>query len=352
MRALAALESAGFRLHPINQRRLGRLYDDVSTQHWEKVRREVLGQSVCKECDALTAGAGESYYLENLPRLFRFGYPLGREVCRLLGGEPQQAHRAGIVAGLFNAFASLFDQIYDDYPELSGRLGEIVDRGVLESGLSDRALLDPTRGRIRARDEDPIAVRVLCRLMEACFEQCRSAASGGQGPTRLKELRRAVLELHRDEIRSVDLLFDRPQDRLEVFATLRSKSVEPAWSMFLCSCLFAPLDEGGGLRHWRSVITFLGTALWIADDVADTVEDVVARRWNYVLLKAAGETSLVLGRRTASEILESLLAGPAVEEATLDMCTYFRRGARLLGETGRATGITRHVLVWMNRWIA
>ncbi len=105
-------------------------------------------------------------------------------------------------------------------------------------------------------------------------------------------------------------------------------------------------------------MTSFGTSAWIMDDLADTVEDVVARRWNYVLLKYAGTPLRTLGmdggrQRTAVEILELVLASNAVDDAAEELCNHFAHGLEVLGELAPDSGALRqHLLITLNRWIA
>ena len=357
LRAVSALEKAGLTVKPDDQRSHVRTANWDSEPVWQKVRVEVLGEKLCAECDTLKGSGAESFYLEHLERLFFIGSSLGRETCRLLGGNQEQARQAGTACGLLNAFVSLFDKVYDDYSEMAPRLGEIVDSGVLEAALSIEA--GPSgleRGRVRATAQDPIALRVLCRLMESYFHLCRSAAAQGSDSAGLAQLRTAILQLHRDEIRSVDMLLDSALDRDEVAAVLYGKSVEPGWAMLLTSRLFAHQSTDVELPKWRDVIISFGTAAWIMDDLADTVEDVVARRWNYVLLEYAGTPLPRLGldggrRRTAVEILELVLATNAVDKAAGEMCDHFTRGLELLGVIAPGSdALRRQLQISLNRW--
>lgn len=352
MRVLLALDRAGLSVSGVEQRRHAQKAELHHGATWPEAKVEVLGEELCSECDTIAASGGESFYLGNLDRLFGLGSSLGHEVCRLLGGDRKQARQAGIASGLLNAFTSLFDKIYDDYPAIAPRLGEMVQREVLESAL------DLEDGQsIKSIADDPVVLRVLGRLMDAYFRMCRIAAARRSDPKGLAQLRSLIVEMHHVEVRSVDMLLDLDLDRDEVLSVLRGKSVEPAVAMLRTAQLFLPATADPPLSRWLDAITSFGTVAWILDDLADTTEDVMARRWNYVLLQHAGSPLPTLGRdgdtqRTDAEILDEVLASDAVDEAAREMCAKLAHALEVLGEIAPdSDDLRRQLLVSINRWI-
>lgn len=352
MRVLLALDRAGLSVSGVEQRRHLQTAELHHGATWPEVRVEVLGEELCSECDTLAARGGESFYLGNLERLFGFGSPLGHEVCRLLGGDRKQARQAGIASGLLNAFTSLFDKVYDDYPAMAPRLGELVHREVLESALG----LEDGKS-IETIPDDPVVLRVLGRLMDAYFRLCRTAAARRSDPKGLAQLRSLIVDMHHVEVRSVDMLLDSDLDRDEVLSVLRGKSVGPAVALLRTAQLFLPETADPPLLRWHDVMTSFGTVAWILDDLVDSAGDVMARRWNYVLLEHAGSPLPTLGRdgdrqRTDAEILDEVLASDAVDQAAREMCAQLAHSLKVLGEIAPdSDDIRRQLLVSINRWI-
>lgn len=313
------------------------------SENWNMVYQEI---SVNKELP--------QHYLEKFPRLFSFGYSLGYQISEILGGQGSENHEAGVISALFNMYASLFDEICDNYPHLVSRLIEIVNVKSLAKAID----ADEKLGMcipLAVSDRDDILLRTVCMFMNQYFTRCRI-----QKPIKnrmvYEEFQSLILDLYKRELQSLQCTFTSNTNSADIYRILFTKSALPSWTIFLTSFMCLKREPKCNFVELKNAIVGLGKAIWIIDDLSDVFEDLDRNRWSYVWLKFHFEHGVPLqndGRvRDKTELCEDLLATNAVSDSATEMCKNLVDSFALLRCYGyNVSKFEQNILVWINSWI-
>lgn len=210
-----------------------------SSRVWSAIKDDVLGAELSSFVDRIPDIGAKYYYLKHLPVTFAFGYFLGSEIARILGGSPDQDEEGGILSALFNSFASLFDKICDNCPELYGSLATVSTR---EAILTSMTSAPSAYWETAATNEGNFALKVLFRLMGSYFERCHALLTIEDDESVVTTFRTTMIAAYDGELKSRDCLTDSNLSLDEIYSTLFSKSVLPSRLIFLTSLMTA----GGG----------------------------------------------------------------------------------------------------------
>ncbi|MGC1255920.1 MAG: hypothetical protein WA867_10215, partial [Candidatus Acidiferrales bacterium] len=306
----------------------------ASSRAWSSVKEEVMGEEMSSSFDRIVSAKANSCYLKNLPVAFAFGYFLGSQITRMLGGDSAQAEEGGICAALFNSFASLFDKLLDNYPELYPRLMQVsTSEAILESVTSGPS----GYWEASVENETHFGLKILSRFMGSYFKRCQSLLSAERDEKVVQMFRTTMIAAYDGELRSKDCLIYSNLRFDEVHDILFAKSVLPSHLVFLTSLMVASAIRKVDLPGWEDVATKLGLAVWIADDISDLGRDLHASRWNYVwLLLARDRGANVFGpdyrSPQAAELDRELVSTGIIAEAVTTAVTGFTQSMRWLEE--------------------
>ncbi len=295
-----------------------------------------------------------SHYLEKFPRLFSFGYSLGYQISEILGGRSSENHEAGVASALFNLYASLFDEICDNYPHLVSRLTEIVNVESLAKVIDAGEKLD-TCVPLTVSDRDDILLKTVCLIMNQYFAKCRIQKSINSRT--YEDFQNLILDIYKMELQSLRCTFASGTNSADIYRILFTKSALPSWAIFLTSFMCLKREPTCNLVELKNAIVGLGKAIWIVDDLSDIFEDLDRNRWSYVWLKLHLEHRVPLlhndGKvRNKTELCEDLLATSVVSDSTAEMCKSLVDSFALLRRHGYDVAkFERNIIVWINSWI-
>jgi hypothetical protein len=322
---------------------------------WNSVKHEVLGQDLASQLDGILRAREQAYYLHRLPTLFAFGYFLGSEITRMLGGNQAMSRQGGICAGLFNSFASLFDKVCDDYPELYAALVQTATRQAIHESVNSSST---GHWETCAASEPSVALRVIFRLMGAYFHRCRALVEAEDDKRLVDVWGESILAAYEGELASRHLLFGNNEGHEAIRSILFAKSVLPSRIILQTSIMTARDSDRSKIARWDEVAIKLGTAVWIVDDISDLHRDLRADRWNYLWLQLARDPAaaayMPFNRfALTSRLSEALSVTGVVAAAASTVASSFSQSMEWLEENA-APGVSsfRHdFLSWLKSWV-
>ncbi len=321
------------------QREMERQKQELS-EKWNLVYQEISGSRELPQ-----------HYLEKFPRQFGFGYSLGYQISEILGGKSSENHEAGVIAALFNMYASLFDEICDNYPHLVSRLTEIVNAESLAKAMGAH---EDVRVPLAVSDQDDILIKTVCLFMNHYFAKCHALKPVNRT---YEEFQNLILDLYNGELQSLRCTFTFDANSADIYRILYTKSALPSWAIFLTSFMCLRQEPKCNFVELKNAMVGLGKAIWIADDLSDVLEDLNRNRWSYVWLKFHFEHRVPLlqndGKvRNKTELCEDLLATSAVSDSATEMCKSLVDSFSVLRRQGYDVAkFERNILVWINSWI-
>jgi hypothetical protein len=184
----------------------------------------------------------------------------------LLQSSAEQRERAAALGALFNFGICVFDTVCDRFPEQRAMLRNALGTGALRA-LVEGGSLEP------APSSRPVAF--LLALIRRYFEMAREMASS---PSAWFELVRTIMRMFTAEWTVTDVGRAASSPTMSVFRRLRSKSVDPMWTLALGSLLQRPdIVRYGSLRR---TVSPAGEVIWLIDDLADLLDDWRAGAWS------------------------------------------------------------------------
>lgn len=340
---LEVMHDFDLRIEPKEWKREMERQKQELSENWNLVYQEISGSRDLPQS-----------YLKRFPRLFSFGYSLGYQISEMLGGQGSENHEAGVISALFNMYASLFDEICDNYPHLVSRLMEIVNIKSLAKAIGSDGKLDACVP-LAVSDRDDILLRTVCLFMNQYFAKCRIQKQVNKRT--YEEFQTLILDLYRSELQSLQCTFTSGANSADIYRILFTKSALPSWAIFLTSFMCLKREPRCNFVELKNAIVGLGKAIWIIDDLSDVFEDLDRNRWSYVWLKFHFEHGVPLlqndGKvRDKTELCEDLLATSTLGDSATEMCKNLVNSFALLRCHGyNVSKFERNIIIWINSWI-
>jgi hypothetical protein len=207
-----------------------------------------------------------------------------------------------------------------------------------------------------AIENDPLITRITCALLKAYLEYCRNLHSVFDYSV-WAEFKNVIITAYRAEIDSLHKVpLSKPVDSV-TYQVLFNKGALIIWIILLTAALLSFGRRTLEPLLLKSAMFNLGKSIWIADDLADIVNDLDQGVWNYVTMKLNTEQNVPLtcndGQIKDSEIVCSeLLSTGVIELAANEMCESYYRSFQELNRLGYSTNnFNNTMLPWLNSWI-
>lgn len=198
--------------------------------------------------------------------LMAAGYAQADALSVMFELTADQRLRAADLGALFNFGICVFDTMCDRFPKHRAALRATLGNATLESILRGSRIDVATPSR-------PVAflLALIARYFESAREMTASRAVW-------EELVRTIQRMFTAEWSVTDVTRAKSAPTKDVFRRLRSKSVDPMWTLALGGLLQRP--DLQDLRALRSTVRPAGEVLWLIDDLADLREDWAAGGWS------------------------------------------------------------------------
>jgi len=321
---------------------------------WDSEKRLLLGFELAKAYDDILKIQSKSYYLENIPRLFTFGYSLGFQLSEMLGGKKDENEESGILSALFNIYASLFDKICDNHSNLYRRLVEIVNHNSLSKAMT---LGNQNKEYFITSKEDHILLKIVCRLMTEYFKRSINHLENNYESSLFIEFQKTIFASYQSEIESSNQKLETTIISNGIHQLLFQKSVLPSWLICLTSIICIKDKPKFDFKQFKENIMKVGKSIWIADDMADIEEDLNNHQWNYILLQLCTQNNISIIHdngilRSRNEIFEDLILTDTIQHAIIELCKSFKDGILGIKEQNFAVNqFEYNLLVWLNKWL-
>jgi len=272
---------------------------------------EVLGRIdfACLNSETIF-GVANQRFRARLPFVISFGYELGSGFSTLLHGECEHTAEVARICGMFNLGVSMFDLIYDNYPDLFEEFAKTFNERILTRLEDDLWACQDLE--IRSKDVLTDELRVLLKIIAWFFSRLHLLSKAVGRSEAWDKLSSLLLEAYRTELHSADATAHAEDDLVKV---AQAKSTLPFSIIHqvarLCSAWTHPEVE----RAIDSVVSHVATTFWLTDDLVDVVPDFQAGDLNVILAQAG------IGERQTRElsrnypVLVRLLEGSYIEEA-------------------------------------
>jgi hypothetical protein len=312
---------------------------------------EVLGPTdyACISSETIF-GASNQRFRSRLPFILSFGYTLGSGLHNLLDDQSDHVAEVGRLCSAFNLGISIFDLIYDNYPDLFEDFSKKFNEKTLHQ-LGD----DPRTSQDLSSSLDDVSadeLRLLLKIIIWFFSRLHSLYDACKREEIWKNLSSLLLKAYRAEIASANIGLTSKSDLLKVS---RAKSTLPfAVMRQLVYLNVKPLSRETE-QIVDSLVDNVSKIFWLTDDLIDIVRDFQARALNTILVQAVNDSSWSQDPSRNYSVLARLLEGNYVEEAVNDVHVSIALVSDLLRagnfQDDIATQFRNTVLSYMRNWM-
>jgi hypothetical protein len=278
----------------------------------ERLKTELLRPALGDDDYAYMAsesvfGSSNVQFRRKLSYVASFGYEIGACFSSLHDADPTTARPAAEICALFNVGISIFDLLFDNFPETYAEFAIQFGEDVLsELGRQNDA---PTHFRRAAENISATEARILAKLVAEFFAMIHLNFKGRQTADQ-RRFGALLLDAYRAEARS-DQVDSIPSSTLVEHC--RAKSTLPFDVMSEVAGRLASRRSSSDAHH--AVVRNVATLFWLVDDIVDITRDARNRNANSILAAATDCLDLDVRSDTYS-VLNAILDGDYVEQTT------------------------------------
>jgi len=259
-------------------------------------------------------GATNQRFRTRLPFVVAFGYELGASLYGLLDGQPNQLADIAELCAVFNLGISVFDLVYDNYPDLFAEFSAVFNETTLHRLEADAEISREIEHHLNNVSAGEL--RVLLKLIIWFFAKLHALYRPAPKDQAWEKLLSLLLESYRAELRSASIGWESKHEPLQVS---RAKSSLPFAVINQVAILFARPSDAMAQQAVDSITAHLALNFWLADDLADIVRDFQAGALNSILVQAMSGSSWSPDPSQNYPVLARLLEGSYIEQAASEL---------------------------------
>lgn len=255
-------------------------------------------------------GVANQRFRARLPFVISFGYELGSGLYGFLNSGSEHVAEVARICSMFNLGVSMFDLIYDNYPDLFEEFSETFNEKVLRRLEDDPGACQDLEFRSKGVSTDEL--RVLLKIIAWFFSRLHLLSEATEGSGAWDKLSSLLLEAYRTELRSASVSTNAGDDLVRVS---QAKSTLPFRVIHQVAHLFSGSVNQEVESAVDSLMSHVATNFWLMDDLVDVVRDFRAGDLNSILAQTGASVWRVQELSQNYAILARLLEGCYIEEA-------------------------------------